>query len=175
MKRRFIALLLAALVVAGAYLMLTGRREDVVRVGGKKFTEGYIMGEMLSAVLEAQGLAVEERFDMGSGVVREALEHGQVDLYWEYTGTAYVMHHQLDDPAIMRDAARVYEAVRKLDAQIGLDWLEPAAFDNTYTLLMTRERVDALDIHTVSDLARYVTALNIRPRHLSALPHRHFP
>ena len=158
MKRTFYLLVGAALVVVVGYLALTGKRSDTVRIGGKKFTEGYVMAEMISAVLEAQGLAVEEKFDMGSGIVRDALEHGQVDLYWEYTGTAYVMHHQLDDPAVMRDPRRVYDAVKRLDAEQGLVWLDPAAFNNTYTLIMTQEQAGRLNVRTVSDLAAYVTA-----------------
>ncbi len=158
MKRAFYLLVGVALVVVVGYLALTGKRSDTVRIGGKKFTEGYIMGEMISAVLEAEGLSVEEKFDMGSGIVRDALEHGQVDLYWEYTGTAYVMHHQMDDPAVMRDSRRVYDAVKRLDAEKGLVWLDPAAFNNTYTLLMTQEQARRLNIRSVSDLAAYVTA-----------------
>jgi osmoprotectant transport system substrate-binding protein len=164
MRRIFMVLIAAAVLAAAGLLLFSGRGGGAIVVGGKKFTEGYIMSAMISAVLRHHGYRVEEKIDMGSGVVREALEHGQVDLYWEYTGTAYVMHHKRDDPAVIADPGRVYEAVRSLDEPLGLVWLEPAPFNNTYTLLMTREKAEALGIRAVSDLAAYVKA---RPREVS--------
>ena len=156
MKRAFYVVVAVVVVGVVAYLFSTGNRGDVLRVGGKKFTEGYVMAEMISLLLESRGIDVEERFDMGSGVVREALEHGQVDLYWEYTGTAYVMHQKRDDPAVMSDSGRVYDAVKALDAEQGLIWLERAPFNNTYTLMMTREKSEELGIGSISELAHYV-------------------
>ena len=152
MKRAFYIVVAVVVVAVAVYLSFTANRGDVVRVGGKKFTEGYVMAEMISSLLESRGIAVEEKFDMGSGVVREALEHGQVDLYWEYTGTAYVMHQKGDDPAVMSDSARVYDEVKATDAEQGLIWMERAPFNNTYTLMMTREKSEELGIGSISEL-----------------------
>lgn len=156
MRRAFLALVGAAIAVALAYLIFGGRGADTLVVGGKKFTEGYLLGEMTAAVLRDAGFRVTERFDMGSAPVRSALEHGQVDVYWEYTGTAYVMHHKKDDAAVMRDRERLYDTVKRLDAGRGLVWLETADFNNTYTLMMTGARADKLGIRTIGDLAAHV-------------------
>jgi osmoprotectant transport system substrate-binding protein len=158
MKRALILVVVLLAVVLAGIWFLAGRGGDRIVVGGKKFTEGYVMSAMVTAVLRDHGYTVEERIDMGSGVVREAQVNGQVDLYWEYTGTAYVMHHDKSDPAVISNPQRVYDAVRRMDGPLGLVWLDPAPFNNTYTLLMTREKAEAWGIRSVSDLAAYVTA-----------------
>ena len=158
MKRALLILIPIALAVLAGIYLLAGRGGDRIVVGGKKFTEGYIMSAMVTAVLRDHGYEVEEKIDMGSGVVREAQVNGQIDLYWEYTGTAYVMHHNMSDPAVIADPQRVYDAVQRMDGPLGLVWLEPAPFNNTYTLLMTREKAEAWSIRSVSDLAARVKA-----------------
>ena len=57
-------------------------------VGGKAFTEQQIMTAMTVALLKAKGFTPERKAGMGSAAVRSALENGQIDVYWEYTGTA---------------------------------------------------------------------------------------
>lgn len=156
MKRIFYLLAAAVAVAVVAYLIFTGGSRDAIRVGAKKFTEGTLMAEMVSVLLEARGYAVEKVYDMGSGVVRQAQEQGQVDIYWEYTGTAYLMHQKQTDLSVLADSAKVYEAVKAKDAERDLVWLERAPFNNSYTLMMTREKSAETGIRTITDLARYV-------------------
>ena len=56
-------------------------------VGGKDFTEQLIMAEMTAQLLRAHGFSVDTRTGMGSTVLRRALVNGQIDVYWEYTGS----------------------------------------------------------------------------------------
>ena len=127
-------------------------RDNTVVVGAKAFTEGYLLGHMAVELLRHEGYEVEEQFGVASAAMRKALESGQIDLYYEYTGTAYSVYAGGTDINIMSDSARVLNAVRAYDsASHGLRWLVPLPFNNTYTLLMKKHR--AAGIGTLSELA----------------------
>jgi glycine betaine/choline ABC-type transport system substrate-binding protein len=140
---------LAALaLVAGC-----GRGPRVV-VGSKNFTESDLLAEIVAQQLERRaGLAVERRYHLGGTFVcHEAIRSGQIDVYVEYTGTAYtaILHH----PPVA-DAARVLRAVRDEYARrFGVTWLEPFGFDNTFAILVRRADAVRLGLRRISDLAR---------------------
>ena len=106
-------------------------------VGGKGFTEQLIMAEMTAQLLKANGLKPDKRVGMGSAVVRQALESGQVDLYWEYTSTALSVYHKVQGPLGAKEG---YEKIRQLDAEKGIIWLEPSKVNNTYACCSRRAR-----------------------------------
>ncbi|MEJ2034233.1 MAG: glycine betaine ABC transporter substrate-binding protein [Deltaproteobacteria bacterium] len=126
-------------------------------VGGKNFTEQYILADMAKILLEKHGLSVETRTGVGSAIARRALLNGQIDLYYEYTGTAYTVYDHQSDPEIMRDPQKVYRWVKERDVSKGLIWLEPVKFNNTYTLMMRKAQAARLGIRSISDLAAYVS------------------
>lgn len=134
-----------------------------VKIGAKNFTEQFILGRVMSLYLQKNGFEVKEHFNMGSAVVRKALENGQIDMYIEYTGTAYLVYHKGKDHKIMRDPQRLYTAVKKRDAKEGLVWLSPAKFNNTYTIMMKEDEARKLKLKTISDLVAYIKE---RPRRI---------
>ena len=74
------------------------RTPQNVVVGGKNFTEQQIMAEMTSAAPEGQGLhRRRSKAGMGSAVLRQAQENGQIDVYWEYTGTSLITFNKVTD------------------------------------------------------------------------------
>ncbi len=119
-------------------------------VGGKNFTEQYLLAEMTSQLLKAKGFTVEKKDGMGSNVVRQAQVNGQVDVYWEYTGTSLVTYNKVSE---RMNAADTYKKVKELDAKVGLTWLDPSSANDTYALAVqaANPRTDA--IKTLSDLA----------------------
>ena len=127
-----------------------------IAVGGKNFTEQYILANFAKILLEENGFDVEMKTGVGSSVCRQSLEHGQIDMYFEYTGTGYTVFLKQDDKQIMSDAQKVYEYVKKADAGNKLVWLEPLQFNNTYTLLMRKKQAKELGISSISDLAQYM-------------------
>ncbi len=131
----------------------SGNSEGTIKVGGKGFTEQQILSTMTSIYLKEKGYDVEEASNMGSTVVRKALENGQVDMYWEYTGTALVIF-QKQDP--LADSEKAYQKVKETDEKDGLMWLEKADLNNTYSILMKEEKAKNLGIKSISDLANYV-------------------
>lgn len=124
-----------------------------VVVGGKNFTEQQIMTSMTAQYLQAKGFEVDERAGMGSGVLRKAQESGQVDIYWEYTGTALITFNKIEERL---SAEEGYRKVKELDAARGLVWLTPSKANNTYALAMQRSEAEAKGIKTLSDLAKAV-------------------
>lgn len=145
-------------VCLGLVLLVPGlaSAEKKITVGGKNFTEQYILANFAKVLLEDRGFEVEMKTGVGSSVCRQSLEHGQMDMYFEYTGTGYTVFLKQDDKEIMSDADKVYEWVKNADAKNDLIWLEPLQFNNTYTLLMREDQAQELDISSISDLAEYM-------------------
>lgn len=127
-----------------------------VVVGGKNFTEQQIIAEMTARLLDANGFDVSKNAGMGSSVLRAAQENGQIDMYWEYTGTGLIVHNGVSFAPGELTAEEIYNQVKELDAEKGLVWLEPSAANNTYALAMRREDAAERGISSLSDLAAAV-------------------
>ncbi len=125
---------------------------DVIRVGSKNFTESIIIAEIYAQALENAGMRVARRLNLGSTeIALAALEHGDIDLYPEYTGTALidVLHR-----APLVDPRAVYDAVRAAFLQrYGLVWLEPSPLDDSQALATTPAIARRYGLRTLSDLA----------------------
>lgn len=126
---------------------------STIVVGGKKFTEQQLVAEMTTQLLRANGYSVDKRPDLGSSILRSALENGQVDVYWEYTGTSLVLYNKVTDTL---DADETYKRVSTLDAQKGITWLTPSKANTTYALAMRNDAAQKHGIATLSDLAKHI-------------------
>jgi osmoprotectant transport system substrate-binding protein len=147
--RRLLSVMLVAVVALGC-----ARGERPLRIGSKNFTEQVILGEMAAQVLEAEGVRVHRRLDLGGTFVcHRAMRAGELDLYPEYTGTAFtaiLSQKPISDPARVREeVARVY--AQRFD-QV---WTPPLGFENTFALVMRSAQARELSITKISDLARY--------------------
>jgi osmoprotectant transport system substrate-binding protein len=127
-----------------------------VIIGGKNFTEQYLLAEMAKTLMENNGFVVELKTGVGSSVIRQSLLKDQIDLYYEYTGTAYTVYYNQSDTDIMTNRDMCYEWIREADAEKGLVWLETVHFNNSYTLMMRKGHADQLGISSISDLSRYI-------------------
>jgi osmoprotectant transport system permease protein len=122
----------------------TAHAEQGVRVGSKRFTESYILGEILARV--AGG---EHKPGLGNtGIVVAALKAGSIDVYPEYTGTIAAEIVRLPGRATLQELNRAL-AAQGLAAGVRL------GFNNTYALAMREERAQALGVRSVSDVARH--------------------
>ncbi|HID64423.1 MAG TPA: glycine betaine ABC transporter substrate-binding protein [Anaerolineae bacterium] len=154
MKKLFSALSL--LVIAAILLTACGpAKAKEITVSSKNFTEQYLLGWMTVLALQDAGFTVNNKVDLGGTVVnREALEAGEVDLYWEYTGTAWMVH--LGHEEAITDPQQCYDKVKAEDAANDLVWLEMAPFNDTYTLMMTRAAGDQYGVQKLSDVPAYL-------------------
>jgi osmoprotectant transport system substrate-binding protein len=120
-------------------------------VGGKNYTEQFIMSSMTAQLLRDRGFDVDLKNGMGSTVLREAQLNDQVDVYWEYTGTSLVTYNKKESKGLTEK--ETIKKVRQLDREKGLVWLECSNANNTYALGVREADKDMKDVRTISDLA----------------------
>lgn len=148
---------LAILLCCGLALITSScssRRNHIV-IGSKNFTEQLILGELLAQELEHKTkLQVERRFYLaGTYICQQALLAGRIDMYVEYTGTALT--------AILKekpssDHHEVYARVKQEYARrFGLEVSPPLGFDNTFAMVIRGEDARRLNLHTISQAAKY--------------------
>jgi osmoprotectant transport system permease protein len=120
-----------------------------VTIGSKDFTESVLLAEIVAQLLEARGVGVERQFELGGNLSHEALVAGRIDLYPEYTGTAYtaiLRHPPITDPRL------VYEQVsREYAEKFKLATSQPVGFDNTFAILVRGVEARRLHLKTISD------------------------
>ncbi|WP_256849253.1 glycine betaine ABC transporter substrate-binding protein [Pantoea sp. Fr-CA_6] len=115
----------------------------------KSFTEQHILSAMTVLWLQKKGFEVVTKRNIATTIGRNALLNKQIDMVWEYTGTSLIIFNHINQPMSSQQA---YETVKKLDARLGLVWLNPAPMNNTYAFAMTRERAEKEGISTMSQL-----------------------
>ena len=151
-RSRLAAGLLSLMLIFAAAPASAG---GVLRLGSKNFTEQRVLAALTAQYLEARGYRIERTGDLATVIMRNALEHGQLDMVWDYTGTALIIYFHRNERMSNRD---VYRTVKRLDAGNGLVWLDPAPLNNTYALAMKRSRADAEGIRSISDLVARMQA-----------------
>lgn len=122
-------------------------------VGSKEFTEQLVLGEMTKLVLEDAGASVEDQVGMaGTDATRQALVSGEMDLYWEYTGTGWINYLGNTDPIPGREEQ--FEAVAEQDLEENdVHWLAPPApANNTFAVVVRSEAQEDLGVETLSDV-----------------------
>ena len=121
-----------------------------ISVGSKNFTEQLVLGKIAVIALRTAGFDVTDRTNIpGSQPAREAQLQGEVDMEWEYNGTAWIAYMGNAKP-IVGDQAQ-YEAVRKADLENGLTWLPPAPMNDTYAFAYRAGAADELG--NITDLS----------------------
>lgn len=129
---------------------------SAITIGGKGFTEQLLIAEMTSQYLSKNGYETDVKTGMGTSLVREALENKQIDMYWEYTGTAFLTFHK--NTFENQTADVIYDSVKSTDAKDGIVWLDASKANNTYALAMRRADSQESGITTLADLAEKVNA-----------------
>src|SRR5260370_3464863 len=115
--------------------LATATQATELTVGGKDFTEQYLLAEMTKQLLESKGYTIRKTDGMGTNIVRAALESGEVDLYWEYTGTSLVSFNKAMERLTPEET---YNRAKQLDGAQGLVWPAPSHANNTYALAIRK-------------------------------------
>ena len=139
---------LGVLLLAQALIQVSLAQPLVV--GSKRFTESYILGEIVSQAVTAAGHdRVVLKSGLGNtGILLSALRSGEIDLYPEYTGT------------ITREILKTEQvlSLAEINARLlpsGLQAGVLLGFDNSYVLAVRRDVAEKLQLRSISDLAKH--------------------
>ncbi|HTK62409.1 MAG TPA: ABC transporter substrate-binding protein [Pseudonocardia sp.] len=123
---------------------------DTIRVGSANFPESTLIAEIYAQALEAKGVKVDRRLNLGS---RETyfpgLKDGSIDLIPEYTGTVL---QYLDKQATATAPDEVYSALQKT-IQAPLTVLDKAPAEDKDAVVVTRAVAQRYNAKTLADLA----------------------
>jgi osmoprotectant transport system substrate-binding protein len=126
-------------------------------VSSKDFTESILLGKITADVLQAHGATITDKTNIkGSVNTREALTSGQVDMYWEYTGTGWITYLKNTKP--LADPKAQYDAVKAADAKNGIAWLPMAPMNDTYAFAAKQDVATKLNVTKLSDLSNVPAA-----------------
>lgn len=150
-KIAFGILLAGTTVIAGCGS--GGDASDPLVIGGKPWTEQYILPHILGQYIEANSeYTVEYEDGLGEvSILTPALEQGDIDMYVEYTGTG--LKDVLKEESVPgQSSEEVLEIVRAgYEEELEATWLEPLGFENGYTLAYSKD--SGYEAETYSDLA----------------------
>ncbi|MEB3337194.1 MAG: glycine betaine ABC transporter substrate-binding protein [Leptolyngbyaceae bacterium] len=148
-------LVIGVIALSGCQSPFRTQAKQTIVVASKNFTEQVILGELLAQQIEAKtNLNVDRRLNLGGTFVcHQGLTAGAIDLYVEYTGTAFtaiLKQKPISDPQA------VYQQVKQAYAQqFGLEWTEPLGFNNTFAIIVRGDDAQRLQIQTLSQAAKF--------------------
>ncbi len=132
-------------------------------LASKNFTEQRILSAITVQYLRAKGFQVEPKTNLATVITRNAMINKQIDMTWEYTGTSLIIFNHINKRMTPQET---YDTVKKLDAKLGLVWLQPADMNNTYAFAMQRQRAEKEQIRTMSQLVAKVEQVRkTAPKH----------
>lgn len=152
-------LLILTFVVSGLSNM--NQSNKVIRIGSKDFTEQVVLANMFADLIEEKtDLTVERETNLGgTQVCFAALNSGSIDLYFDYTGTAYgdILKYPTNT-----DMEEVYQTVKEeLKEKYNLDVLQQMGFNNTYVVAVKEETANQYHLRSISDLNDVASKLTL--------------
>lgn len=140
-------------------------------VGSKQFAANRLLGWMTFEVLVDRG-GIDPTHRLGLGRTNrnwQSLVDGDVNCYWDYTGTVWRV--LLDQDERIADADRLYDRVAETLADRGLQAVSRAPYDNSYVLIANPVWADRRGVEGLSTFADRVSAA---PRDVEILMEQSF-
>ena len=142
------------IVIFGVYFSLNSKKEKTINIATKPMTEGYILGQMLTELIEQDtDLKVNITNGVGGGTsnIHPAIVKGEFDLYPEYTGTSW--------EAVLKkeasyDESKFDELQKEYKEKYNLEYVNLYGFNNTYGLAVNKDIAEKYNLKTYSDLAK---------------------
>lgn len=131
-------------------------KTETVRIATKDFTEQYIIGEILKAmVMEYTDLEVDLTSGIagGTSIIHPGMVKGEFDIYPEYDSTAWMT--VLKRPALPGSETMYPQLVEEYKEKYNFVWLGLYGFDNTYNLAVHKDTAEKYGLKTYSDLSEY--------------------
>jgi osmoprotectant transport system substrate-binding protein len=141
--------LLCLFAVAGC----TSKPEKQVVICSKDFTEQAILAEILAQHIEAKtDIKVKQEQNLGGSLCHQSLTAGKIDLYVEYTGTAYanlLKQKPISDPKKVLDYLK-----QEYPKQFKAEWTQPLGFNNSFAIIVRGDQAKTLNLQTLSQLGK---------------------
>ena len=142
------------IIIFGAYFSLNSKKDKTINIATKPMTEGYILGQMLTELIEQDtDLKVNMTTGVGGGTsnIHPAILKGEFDLYPEYTGTSW--------EAVLKkegsyDESKFDELQKEYKEKYNLEYVNLYGFNNTYGLAVNKDIAEKYNLKTYSDLAK---------------------
>ena len=142
------------IIIFGAYFSLNSKKDKTINIATKPMTEGYILGQMLTELIEQDtDLKVNMTTGVGGGTsnIHPAMLKGEFDLYPEYTGTSW--------EAVLKkegsyDESKFDELQKEYKEKYNLEYVNLYGFNNTYGLAVNKDIAEKYNLKTYSDLAK---------------------
>ncbi len=161
MKSKFFKVITTALILSITAMISVGcgnstekSADKEIIVSSKEYTENILLGKITYEYLKNNGYKVKDETGLaGQGLIRNSLTSGEIDTYWEYTGTAYMEFMKKD--LNTQKPEEVYDEVKVWDkSENQIEWLNHSQLNNTYCFVTTKEVSDKENIKTISDMAK---------------------
>ncbi len=134
-----------------ANVELPGTGQRIV-VGSKDFTESVILAEILSQFLKREGVDVVRQFELGGNLAHDGLLSRQIDVYPEYTGTAFTAILRRDP---ITDPQAVYDQTKaEYESRFDLTLSPTLGFANDFAILIRGEVARDQGLKTISDAVK---------------------
>ena len=142
------------IIIFGTYFSLNSKKDKAINIATKPMTEGYILGQMLTELIEQDtDLKVNITNGVGGGTsnIHPAIVKGEFDLYPEYTGTSW--------EAVLKkegsyDESKFDELQKEYKEKYNLEYVNLYGFNNTYGLAVNKDIAEKYNLKTYSDLAK---------------------
>ena len=142
------------IIIFGAYFSLNSKKDKTINIATKPMTEGYILGQMLTELIEQDtDLKVNITNGVGGGTsnIHPAIVKGEFDLYPEYTGTSWEAVLKKEDSY---DESKFDELQKEYKEKYNLEYVNLYGFNNTYGLAVNKDIAEKYNLKTYSDLAK---------------------
>ena len=142
------------IIIFGAYFSLNSKKDKTINIATKPMTEGYILGQMLTELIEQDtDLKVNITNGVGGGTsnIHPAMLKGEFDLYPEYTGTSWEAVLKKEDSY---DESKFDELQKEYKEKYNLEYVNLYGFNNTYALAVNKDIAEKYNLKTYSDLAK---------------------
>ncbi|MGH8009227.1 MAG: glycine betaine ABC transporter substrate-binding protein OsmF [Candidatus Binatia bacterium] len=147
-----------ALALFAGAIQFSSLAQAQVVVSSKIDTEGGVLGNIILAILNANGIQTTDRIQLGATpVVRKAITAGEIDIYPEYTGNAAFFFNKADDP-LWKDPAKAYETAKQLDYDANkIVWLASSPANNTWGIAVRKDVADENKLTNLSEFGKYIS------------------
>ena len=142
------------IVIFGIYFSLNSKKDKTINIATKPMTEGYILGQMLTELIEQDtDLKVNITNGVGGGTsnIHPAIVKGEFDLYPEYTGTSW-------EAVLKKEGSyaesKFDELQKEYKEKYNLEYVNLYGFNNTYGLAVNKDIAKKYNLKTYSDLAK---------------------